>query len=46
LIAGPLRGIPVFHQIIDCGFGLLGLIPLAIVREKIRRLEKLLMRQV
>jgi hypothetical protein len=41
LIAGPIRGIPFFHQVIDCCFGLLGLVPLAIVREKIRQLEKL-----
>jgi hypothetical protein len=38
LIAGPIRNIPFFHQVIDCCFGLLGLIPLATVRQKIRQL--------
>ena len=27
-ICGPVRGIPFFHQLIDCAFGLLGLLPL------------------
>jgi hypothetical protein len=39
LIAGPIRNIPFFHQVIDCCFGLLGLIPLLIVRRKIKELE-------
>ena len=42
LIAGPVRGIPLFHQIVDCCFGLFGLIPLLIVRRKIKQLEVLL----
>jgi len=42
LIAGPIRGVPFFHQLIDCSFGLIGLIPLFIVRKDIRRLEILL----
>ena len=39
LIAGPIRGIPFFHQLIDCMFGILGVIPLWIVRNKIIKLE-------
>ncbi|MEW6469435.1 MAG: hypothetical protein AB1458_10940 [Bacteroidota bacterium] len=40
LIAGPLRNIPFFWQLIDCSFGLLGLIPLVIVYRNIKRLER------
>jgi len=40
-IAGPIRSIPMFHRLIDCSFGLVGLIPLLIVRSKISKLEKL-----
>lgn len=40
-IAGTIRGIPLFHILIDCSFGAIGLIPLAIVRKKILLLEKL-----
>jgi len=39
-IAGPIRGIPFFHQLIDCSFGLIGIIPLLIVRGKILQLER------
>ena len=35
LICGPIRGIPFYWQLIDCSFGILGLIPLAIVRKLI-----------
>ena len=38
-IAGPVRGIPFFHQVVDCCFGLFGLIPLFIVRTKIKQLD-------
>lgn len=41
LIAGPVRHIPFFHQVIDCSFGIIGIIPLAIVRRKIYRLKSL-----
>lgn len=41
-IAGPIRGIPFFHQLIDCSFGVIGIIPLAIVRNKILLFEKLI----
>ncbi len=38
LICGPIRGIPFFWRIIDCSFGVLGLIPLIIVRTLTLRL--------
>jgi hypothetical protein len=40
IIAGPIRHIPVFHILIDCSFGLLGIIPLLICRNWIKKLEK------
>jgi len=40
LIAGPIRHIPTFHIIIDCSFGIFGLIPLFICRRWIDKLEK------
>jgi len=39
-IAAPIRHIPLFHVIIDCSFGIIGLIPLAICRKWISQLEK------
>ncbi len=41
LICGPLRGIPWFWQLIDCSFGVLGAIPLLIVRKLTRTLAPL-----
>ncbi len=38
LICGPIRGIPWFWRLIDCSFGIFGLIPLVIVHRMIRRL--------
>ncbi|HEY1040290.1 MAG TPA: hypothetical protein VGF30_12830 [Bacteroidia bacterium] len=38
-ICGPIRGIPFFHQVIDCCFGIIGLIPLTIIYRKIKQLE-------
>jgi len=38
LVFGPLRGIPFFWQIIDCSFGVFGIIPLWLVRRDIMRL--------
>jgi len=38
-IAGPARGIPVCWSLIDCSFGVLGCIPLLIIRSRIRQLE-------
>lgn len=40
-IAGYFREIPFYWQLIDCSFGLIGLIPLIICLGKIKRLEKL-----
>ena len=37
--AGPVREIPWFHQLIDCSFGLFGLVPLIIIRKYIQKLE-------
>lgn len=37
-IAGPIRQIPLFHILIDCSFGVAGLIPLLICRKWIKRL--------
>jgi hypothetical protein len=36
LVCGPIRGIPLFWRMIDCCFGLFGLIPLVIARKLIR----------
>jgi hypothetical protein len=40
LICGPIRGIPFFHQLIDCSFGLLGMIPLYSCYKKIKLLAQ------
>jgi hypothetical protein len=40
-ICGPIRGIPFFHQLIDCCFGVGGAIFLYTVYNNISRLEKL-----
>ncbi len=39
-ICGPIRGIPFYHQLIDCSFGALGMIPLFYVKRKIHSLEE------
>jgi hypothetical protein len=36
--AGPIRGIPWYHILVDCSFGIFGLIPLWITRRWIRKL--------
>ena len=41
LIAGEIRGIPLGWRLVDCAFGALGLIPLAICRHRIKQLEQL-----
>lgn len=41
LIAGHFRGIPFGWRLIDCSFGIIGLIPLLICYKKIRKLELL-----
>lgn len=40
IIAGTIRQIPLFHILIDCSFGIIGLIPLSIVRKWIHQLER------
>lgn len=40
-IAGWVRGIPLYWQLIDCSFGVIGLVPLKICHNKIKQLEKL-----
>jgi len=41
MIAGYFRGIPFWWRLIDCSFGIIGLLPLAIVYKKIDLLEKI-----
>ena len=41
LIAGHFRGIPFWWRLIDCSFGIIGLIPLTICIKKINQLEQL-----
>jgi hypothetical protein len=38
-ICGPLRGIPLFWRIIDTSFGVFGIVPLWVIRQKIKQLE-------
>jgi hypothetical protein len=40
-ICGPIRGIPFYWQLIDCSFGILGIIPLYICYKNILKLEQL-----
>ncbi len=41
LIFGPIRGIPFLWRLLDCSFGVFGIIPLWLVRNDIRRLAVL-----
>lgn len=41
-ICGPIRNIPFYWQLIDCSFGILGIIPLYILHRSIKKLEKLI----
>jgi len=41
LICGPLRGIPFYWQLIDCSFGIVGIVPLWLCRRYIQELETL-----
>ncbi|MFG2125245.1 hypothetical protein [Streptomyces sp. NPDC048710] len=41
LICGPIRGIPFWWSLIDMSFGVFGVVPLYVVRQKIKRLEAL-----
>ncbi len=38
-IAGTVRGVPIYQILIDCSFGVLGLIPLRIIQIKINELK-------
>jgi len=39
LICGPIRGIPFYWRLIDCSFGVFGIIPLWLCRNMIRQIE-------
>lgn len=39
MICGPIRQIPLYWRFIDCSFGVLGIIPLLVIRRDIRTLE-------
>jgi len=39
-ICGPIRGIPVFWRLIDCSFGVVGIIPLLICRNIIKKMVR------
>ncbi|MFH8803703.1 hypothetical protein ACH4F6_29525 [Streptomyces sp. NPDC017936] len=41
LVCGPIRGIPLWWSVLDMSFGVFGVIPLHVVRRKIKRLEAL-----
>jgi len=41
LICGPIRGIPFWWTVVDMSFGIFGVIPLYVVRKRIKRLEAL-----
>jgi hypothetical protein len=41
LICGPIRGIPMWWSVIDMAFGVFGVLPLYVLRRKIKRLEAL-----
>ena len=40
-IAGEFRGIPIWWRLIDCSFGVIGLIPLSICHSKIIQIENI-----
>jgi hypothetical protein len=40
LVAGYMRGLPLWWRLVDCSFGVIGFIPLLIVRRKIDLLEE------
>lgn len=41
LVFGPLRGIPFFWRLIDCSFGIVGIIPLGLCRRDIDELGRI-----
>ncbi len=42
VICGHIRGIPIFWRVIDCSFGMIGVIPLWLIKKDTTTLEKLL----
>ena len=40
LIAGSIRGIPFYWRLIDCSFGVIGVVPLLICLRYVRQLEE------
>jgi hypothetical protein len=40
LIAGPIRSIPLYWRLIDCSFGIVGVVPLLICFRCVRQLER------
>jgi hypothetical protein len=40
-IAGAVRGIPIYWRLIDCSFGVAGLVPLSICYRGIGKLERM-----
>jgi hypothetical protein len=41
LIAGPIRGIPLYWRLIDCSFGVIGVLPLLICLRSVAELEQM-----
>ncbi len=39
LVCGPIRGIPLYWRLIDCSFGVLGILPLVYCRRVLARLQ-------
>jgi hypothetical protein len=41
MICGPIRGIPLYWRLIDCSFGVVGIIPLWFCRRYILELDRI-----
>lgn len=41
MICGPLRGIPFYWQLVDCSFGVIGILPLLYCLRLLRKMEQL-----
>lgn len=39
MICGPIRGIPLYWRLVDCSFGVIGILPLIYCLTLIRRME-------
>jgi len=46
LVFGPLRGIPFFWRLIDCSFGVVGIVPLWLCRRDVDELERIEMGRI